>query len=78
MVDAGENFQSVQFGNADIENDQVRHAFANHLHGIDPIIRFADDIEICMFEQHSEGKADDGVIVDDKNGVHNQIPYERE
>ncbi|CAI8964057.1 hypothetical protein EMIT0P294_50064 [Pseudomonas sp. IT-P294] len=29
-----------------------------------------------MFEQHSDRKTDDGVIVDNKNGVHNQIPYE--
>jgi hypothetical protein len=28
-----------------------------------------------MFQQHSNGKADNRVIVDNKNGVHNQIPY---
>jgi len=31
-----------------------------------------------MLEQHPNGKPDDGVIIDNKNGVHNQIPYVRE
>ena len=70
------HFQAIQFGNADIENDQVGHAFTHHLHGIDTIIGFTDDFVALVFKQHTNGKPDDRVIVDDKNGVHNQIPCE--
>ncbi|MNI43855.1 hypothetical protein D3C73_981980 [compost metagenome] len=73
-VETGKHFQAIQFGNADIENDQVGHAFTHHLHGIDTIIGFTDDLVALVFQQHANGKADDRMIVDNKNGVHNQIP----
>ncbi|MNN59505.1 hypothetical protein D3C81_1746240 [compost metagenome] len=76
-VEARKNFQAIQFWDADIENNQIRHAFANHLHGIDAVIRFPDDFVTFMFQQHTNGETNDGVIVDNKNGVHNQVPYVR-
>ena len=48
-------------------NDQVGHAFANHLHGIDPVVRFPHDLIVFVFQQHAYGQTDDRMIVDDKN-----------
>jgi hypothetical protein len=45
------------------------------LHGIDTIIGFTDDFVALVFKQHTNRKPDDRVIVDDKNGVHNQLRH---
>ena len=48
--------------------------FANHLHGVNAVVRLADNLVILVFQQHTDGQADDGMVVDDKYGMHVQLP----
>ncbi|MNN61598.1 hypothetical protein D3C81_1768420 [compost metagenome] len=66
-VEAGQHFQAIELGDADIENDQVWQAFTHHLHGIDPVVGFTHDAVPLVFQQHPNGQANDRMIVDYKN-----------
>ncbi|MNP65264.1 hypothetical protein D3C76_1608420 [compost metagenome] len=48
-VETGQHLQAIQLGDADVEYDQIGHAFANHLHGVYPVVSFTDDFVTFMF-----------------------------
>ncbi|MNE84570.1 hypothetical protein D3C80_1814880 [compost metagenome] len=73
-LEAGQHLKAIELGDADVENHQVRQGFANHLHGIHAIVRFAHDFVILVFQQHADGQADNGMVIDDKYGVHIELP----
>ncbi|MNE49701.1 hypothetical protein D3C80_1442400 [compost metagenome] len=72
MFEPGDNLQTVELGNADVENDQVGFLLAHQPHGIDAIVGFTDHIQVFALEQHANGEADNRVIIDDQRLMHLQ------
>ncbi|MNR45410.1 hypothetical protein D3C85_1642540 [compost metagenome] len=72
-METREHFQAVQPRNADVEDDQVRQAFADHLHGVYAVVRFTDHSIAFILQKHAHRQADDRVIVDDEDRIHVEL-----
>lgn len=69
-LDPRDHGQAIEFGNADVENHHVRFVLPDQLDGIHAIVRLGHHLQTMLFQQDAHGEADDGVVVDDQDGMH--------
>ncbi|MNE65516.1 hypothetical protein D3C80_1609990 [compost metagenome] len=69
-LDPADHLQAIQARHGDIENHQVRYQLTYQAHGVDAIVRLADHLHTLLTQQHADGGANEGVVVDYQGCVH--------
>ena len=69
-LQAGYHFETVDLGDADVQDGQVGRLLAGYLQGFGTVVGLADDGETVALEQQAHGQADSGMIIDDQHLTH--------
>ncbi|MNE63066.1 hypothetical protein D3C80_1583930 [compost metagenome] len=72
-VEPGDDLKTIELGNADIQNDDIRAMLARQLQRIYTIVCLRDDLIAMSLHQHAYSQANDRVIIHDQHFIHGQI-----
>ncbi|MNN40530.1 hypothetical protein D3C81_1546070 [compost metagenome] len=73
-MQAGDDVEPAELGDADIENHQVRQVFPRQCDGVDAVVRFRDDFEAFASQQQAYGETNHRMVVDDQDLVGGLVP----
>ncbi|MCY1517178.1 hypothetical protein D9M68_518470 [compost metagenome] len=73
-MQAGDDVQAAELGNADIENHQVRQVFPRQRDGVDAVVRFRHDFVAFASQQQAYGETNHRVVIDDQYLVGGLVP----